>query len=731
MVGMTDKNHKKNARKLATTSVLPFAILLMAILAAIFLTVVGMANRTSDTADERIRSLLLSSFSEEVNDVARNLHASATLDIRQMPAVGGQSEVAARLAKLERIRALGGFDAVAFVRKDGAVTDAVSRLVFGQEHPGARHELAMTWAASQLANNFRSGQSTEEGNLVGRYGMVDDSLNLVAAVIVKSPVARAELIGIVGVKSLDQVRLASLGDRLSIRSLRFAEGPAGTARNALAVPYHGNGTVLHVTWESERPGDPILKRLYPIAIFSILAITIFAWLSFTHVTRVTHSMLASEAKAQHMAGHDTLSGLPNRHRFTEHLRGTLSRLERNEKGIAVLFVDLDKFKDVNDTFGHTAGDYVIRECAERMATQLRVTDILARFGGDEFAIIQTDVGGPIDSELLARRLIEAIRPAFRIGDKEAYIGASIGIALAPQDSKDAAELMRLADIAMYRAKHGGRNRACFFEQQMEDTLRVRKVVEDELRQAIQNDQLELYYQPQATADGLRIGGVEALIRWKHPVLGFIPPSDFIPIAEERGLIVELGAWVVRRACMDTLQWGDIPVACNVSAIQFRQPDFVESVFQILEETNFPASRLELELTEGVVVADADQAEQSIMDLRSAGIKLALDDFGTGYSSLIYLRRFAFDKIKLDKSFLDSLEDAGESAILVHSVVHLGRALGLTVTAEGVETAEQRRFLQAVGCHLLQGYFFSRPVPKADFEAILARKEPFRIEKAAA
>lgn len=728
---MTEKNHKKNARKLATTSVLPFAILLLAILAAIFLTVVGMANRTSDMADERTRNLLLSTFSEKVNDVARSLVSTATFDASQIALLGSQKELFARQARLERIRTLSDFDSVGLVRSDGTVTDTVSRLVYGQEQPGARHETAMNWAASQLALSFRSGKATEDGKLVGRYSIEGENLNLVAAVIFMGSQTSADVIGIVGVQSLDQQRLATLGERLSIRSLRFAEGPAGTARNALAVPFNGSGNVVHLTWNSERPGEPILKRLYPIAVFSILAISIFAWLSFTHVTRVTHSMLASEAKAQHMAGHDTLSGLPNRHRFTEQLRGTLSRLERNEKGIAVLFVDLDKFKDVNDTFGHTAGDFVIRECAERMASQLRVTDILARFGGDEFAIIQTDVAGPVDAELLARRLIEAIRPAFMIGDKQAYIGASIGIALAPQDSNDAAELMRLADIAMYRAKNGGRNRACFFEQQMEDTLRVRKVVEDELRLAIQSDQLELYYQPQATADGMRVGGVEALIRWKHPILGFIPPSDFIPIAEERGLIVELGAWVIRRACIEALHWGDLSVACNVSAIQFRQPDFVESVFKVLEETGFPAHRLELELTEGVVVADADQAENSIMDLRSAGIKLALDDFGTGYSSLIYLRRFAFDKIKLDKSFLDSLEDAGESAILVHSVVHLGRALGLTVTAEGVETAEQRRFLQAVGCHLLQGYYFSRPVPKAAFEEILARDEPFKLEKQAA
>jgi diguanylate cyclase len=257
------------------------------------------------------------------------------------------------------------------------------------------------------------------------------------------------------------------------------------------------------------------------------------------------------------------------------------------------------------------------------------------------------------------------------------------------------------------------------------------VVEDDLRHAIERNQLELYYQPQVSADGSKILGVEALVRWRHPVLGLIPPIEFITIAEERGLIVQLGEWVIRQACKDAIHWEDITVACNVSAIQFRQTDFVDSVKKALEDTGFEPTRLELELTESVVVADADQAEDSIMELRSMGIKLALDDFGTGYSSLIYLRRFAFDKIKLDKSFLDSLEDTGESAILVHSVVHLGRALGLTVTAEGVETAEQQRFLQAVGCHLLQGYLFSRPVPFAQMNDMLKLQRPCEINQAAA
>jgi EAL domain-containing protein (putative c-di-GMP-specific phosphodiesterase class I) len=253
---------------------------------------------------------------------------------------------------------------------------------------------------------------------------------------------------------------------------------------------------------------------------------------------------------------------------------------------------------------------------------------------------------------------------------------------------------------------------------MDETIRMRKTVEDDLRRAITENELVLEYQPLFSSDGEKIVGLEALVRWPHPTKGLISPSEFIAIAEERGLIMPLGEWVLRRACEDCKRWPDIRIAVNVSPIQFRHRNYVETVVRVLEETNFDPTRLELELTEGVVVEDADAAEDAMMELRALGVHLALDDFGTGYSSLIYLRRFAFDKIKIDRSFLESMEATGESAILVHSIVHLGRALGLTVTAEGVETKEQHRFLQALGCHQLQGFLFSKPVPRAEIDRML-------------
>jgi diguanylate cyclase len=719
----SNSSNKKKARQLASTSVVPFAILLFAILGAVVLTVVAMAQRTSEAADERARRNITTALTEEVNDAARNLRTIMELE-RTLSMTAAGATTAANTAPLERVRMLGDFEAVSLIDKDGNLLNTAARLTYGKAAPEQVSASSLRWAAQELISKVSTSDDFgPESRMIGRYMLENGNLQLIVAIQRKRSTSPGA-IGLVASRLLDADGVLRLGQRLSLQNLRITADTGIAATNEIIVPVANSTQLAKLNWTSERPGDPILDRLFPIAIFSALAISIFAWLSYAHVTRVTANMLRSEEKAQHLAGHDTLSGLPNRLRFTEHLTALLSRIEREDTGLAVLFIDLDKFKEVNDTYGHAAGDMVIVGCAERMASQLRANDVLARFGGDEFAIIQTGVRTPLDAEMLGRRIIDAIRPAFQIGEAEAYVGASIGIALAPQNGTDASELMRLADIAMYRAKNGGRNRACFFEQRMDDTLRIRKVVEDDLRHAIDRNELELHYQPQVSADGSKIIGMEALVRWRHPVYGLIPPIEFIGIAEERGLIVQLGEWVIRRACMDAANWGNITIACNVSAIQFRQTDFVQSVAKALEDTRFDPMRLELELTESVVVADADQAENSIMELRSMGVKLALDDFGTGYSSLIYLRRFAFDKIKLDKSFLDSLEDTGESAILVHSVVHLGRALGLTVTAEGVETAEQQRFLQAVGCHLLQGYLFSRPVEAHKIDEMLKLDNPF-------
>ncbi|WP_375458395.1 putative bifunctional diguanylate cyclase/phosphodiesterase [uncultured Enterovirga sp.] len=506
-----------------------------------------------------------------------------------------------------------------------------------------------------------------------------------------------------------------------IEQLTISSKPPADAGASLALRNAAGEVTGQMSWSPSRPGDVMRQRLVPLTLTGLAIAVVLFGIVAGYLHHLARDLAATEARSRDMIGRDPLSGLANRLLFGERLDRELARLPRMDGVLAVLFIDLDRFKDVNDTYGHQVGDDLIQLVAERLTNLVRSTDTTARFGGDEFAIIQTALRSKDDAGMLARRILEALTKPFALADSQVIIGASIGIALAPEHGSDRESLMRLADAALYQSKGEGRNRFSYFQSRMDETLRMRKLVEEELRNAIARNGLVLHYQPLFSSDGIGIVGVEALVRWPHPTRGMISPAEFIPIAEERGLVIPLGEWVLRQACEDGKRWPGLRVAVNVSPIQFRHRDFVEKVVALLDETGFEAGRLELELTEGVVVEDADAAESAIMELRALGIHLALDDFGTGYSSLIYLRRFAFDTIKIDRSFLESMEATGESAILVHSMVHLGRALGLTVTAEGVETHEQHRFLQALGCHQLQGYLFSRPVPAADIDVLLAER----------
>lgn len=538
-------------------------------------------------------------------------------------------------------------------------------------------------------------------------------------------------LSLVGYRRITPSFLKGLADLYRINELRITarmpddpllrreiDSPQGPARAWL-------------TWSPERPGEAMIRQFF----WALLGVgVVFAAILVLAVHRLRAAAAEiglRERQIQRLAGQDELSLLPNRRTFDLRLDQELAQLGRNGSGLAVLLLDLDRFKAVNDTYGHTAGDELIRQVAERLSGMMRRGDTVARLGGDEFGIIQTLAAAPDDAAALGERILESLTRPFAIMGVETTVGCSIGIALAPRDGEDRETLLRLADTALYQSKNEGRNRYSFFESRMNRSLQLKRLVEEDLRKAIANDELVLHYQPQVSIDGSTIVGVEALVRWPHPVHGLVPPSDFIGIAEERGLIVPLSDWVLRRACIEAKRWDGIRLAVNVSAIQFRHKDFVANVMRIVRETGFDPSRLELELTEGVVVDDADAAENAMMDLRGHGVGLALDDFGTGYSSLIYLRRFAFDKIKIDRSFLEYMETTGESAILVHSIAHLGRALGLRVCAEGVETAEQHRFLQAIGCHELQGFLFSKGVTAAEIDTLLTLKAPFAATLAAA
>jgi diguanylate cyclase len=445
-----------------------------------------------------------------------------------------------------------------------------------------------------------------------------------------------------------------------------------------------------------------------------------------YMRRTAQAIAAGESQLRHLAMHDPICGLPNRIYFGERLEAAITHVRAGGPTAAVFYIDLDHFKDVNDTLGHHVGDELILNVTQRLARIVRGDDLVARLGGDEFAIITACGSDSYSLQAIAGRIITAVCAPYSINGHTIIIGASIGIAAIDRRARDAADILRYADMALYRAKNEGRNRACIYDAAMDADLSSRKLLEGNLHDAIQNDKLRAAYQPIVNSSGDTVVGVEALARWTHPKMGEIPPSQFIPIAENSGLIVELGECMLRRACLDGANWPGLTVAVNVSPLQFRRSDFVEVVERILKETTFDASRLELEITESTLLGNLDTAELAMLRLKAIGVRFALDDFGTGYSSLLYLRRFPFDKLKIDSSFVRSIETAPDAAAIVHAVVSLGRGLGMKVTAEGVENAEQHLFLRAAGVHSMQGYRFGRPGPADDITARLASPDKYRV-----
>jgi len=422
------------------------------------------------------------------------------------------------------------------------------------------------------------------------------------------------------------------------------------------------------------------------------------------ITARTHA----EEKIRHLAHCDALTDLPNRSRFREYLEQQLQWVARGSQ-LAVLYLDLDHFKTINDTLGHPVGDELLYEVACRLKACVRGTDIVARLGGDEFAIIQTALEGPRDAVQLATRILQKLREPFDLGGHHIATDTSIGIALAPDDGTEPDHLLRNADLALYGAKENGRGTYHFFEAEMDARAKARRELEFDLRQSMMVGAFELRFQPIVAVESDVVIGCEALVRWNHPTRGLISPAEFIPLAEETGLINQLGEWVLGAACTEAVRWPQsIKVAINVSPVQFRNKGFGLSVVKALNETGLKPERLELEITEAVLIQD-DAALKTLHELRALGVRIALDDFGTGYSSLSYLQRFPFDKIKIDRCFIKDLgEDEGSRAI-VRAVIGIARSRRMVATAEGVETAKQRAVLRKLGCHELQGYLFSKPV----------------------
>ena len=516
----------------------------------------------------------------------------------------------------------------------------------------------------------------------------------------------------VSLRYLDGSFLKTLTELYGIDNPHVTARPEGEA--FMPIRASDGRTLGYLNWTAFTPGEEVENKMVPVLFLAFIAIGVLIGLLLLRLWRSRVELEASRAQAQHLAFHDSLTGLPNRALFEDRVDHALSR--RNAD-VAVMLLDLDRFKNVNDTLGHQAGDALIREFGIRLSSLTREADTIGRLGGDEFAIL-IEQCKPADLHRLAKRILNEMQRPFSIIGNELHIGASIGIAMGSGREFDRLELVRKADIALYNAKDAGRATYCLFKPHMDDSVKLRGQIEDDLRLALSTGRgLCLHYQPQVGTDGAIIG-LEALLRWEHPTRGLIPPEQFVPVAEDSGLIVPLGEWVLRQACIVSRRWPDLFVAVNLSPLQFRTAGFFETLTGIVRNTGANPKSLQLEVTERVLLDDDDNVRATLSKLRAAGFTIALDDFGTGYSSLSYLRKFEVDKIKIDRSFVQHLGEAADSGSIISAVLALGHAMGLSVAAEGVETAEQQTFLKVAGCKEMQGYYFSRALPSDELTALL-------------
>lgn len=542
---------------------------------------------------------------------------------------------------------------------------------------------------------------------------------------------------LVSLKFLDDGYLAGLAERNQLQGLHFSDGTPqpGTGARYLLIAQAGEA-VGYLNWIPSRPGAQMLRTIGPSTGLAVLAISLLClymvrrlWNSSVNLSQSMLRLGASEAQAQHLAFHDVLTGLPNRALVEDRLTQALALATRHDQRVALLLIDLDRFKTINDTHGHHAGDEQIIAVAQRLSNIVRASDTVGRIGGDEFIVVMPDVDNIGQVQSLAQRIIDELSEPFTLFGSDVWSGASIGLALAPKDGVDRLELMRKADIALYEAKSGGRGTYRQFERAMDESVRTRQTIAADLRTALHTHQgLEVWYQPLMDIGGQQMVGIEALLRWHHPTRGLIAPAEFIAIAEETGLIIPLGEWVLAEACVTQQRFPELLVAVNVSPVQFRSTGFVERVMAIVSQNGGDPKRLELEITEGVLIEDEREARAIIVALREAGFRIALDDFGTGYSSLNYLSNFPVDKIKIDRSFTQSLGVAENSVAIVESVVKLGHAMGLMVTAEGVETPGQMSALADAGCNQLQGYLFSQAVPADQLAALMISSAPDEVQQ---
>jgi diguanylate cyclase (GGDEF)-like protein len=528
----------------------------------------------------------------------------------------------------------------------------------------------------------------------------------------------------ISIRHLDGAFVSAMARKYELQNAYFSRvRPRSSGLRSVDLLDRTNHSLGYLIWTPFRPGTLMVQQIAPAMTAALLLVFVIAILLLKRMRKSALQLGAANIQAHHLAFHDTLTGLPNRALFDDRLARELGRARRENDTLALLIIDVDHFKRVNDSLGHPAGDELLSAIGSLLMRLVGPDDIVARIGGDEFAVIRYGTEAVVDVAYLCDRIAYAIGRPIDIADGKIASNVSIGIAIAPADASEPIELVRKADIALYDAKTSGRSCHCFFTEAMDAKLRNRTAIEADLRAALTaGNQLEVYYQPCFATQSGRITGIEALVRWHHPIHGLLLPSSFVPVAEECGLIEALGEWVLEQACYAAHEWPVGSVSVNVSPVQLRDPIFANHVFAILKRTHLDPTRLELEITETSFLESSDQCRFNLGRLRDIGVKMALDDFGTGYSSFQHLQYFDVDRIKIDHTFVTGINLATGGSSIIRAIVDLARANGLQTTAEGVETDDQRQFLVSVGCDSLQGYLFSRPLRRSQIDTLLAKEE---------
>ena len=588
---------------------------------------------------------------------------------------------------------------------------------------------------SKRPDSFTESQSNyrklagvlEVARWAGHIISVDGQPAVVAALTIVPNVNMSLLKGtpnlLLSITNIDEAFISEIGRSLLLSDLALLASPArreGVVSEAFVVDDGVSAGFL--SWTTRRPGQVLLTIILPLVGLGAIATALLSMTMLRRLRRASEELARRESQARYEAQHDALSGLPNRVHMVQKIEKFLQAADRGNRRAVAAYVDIDRFKDINDTLGHHAGDQLIKAVAARLKKRLRLQDFLSRFGGDEFVILTAPAGSGTDVAL-SERVAEAFASPFVFHGQNIRVTASVGIAVAPDNGLTADELMRHADIALYQAKNTGRNRAVVFTQQMAHEVEHRRSIELDLREALESNTLQLNYQPVISCRTGMISGVEALLRWQHPVHGDIPPSDFIPIAESSGLIPALGEWVLECAFRDSALWPNIEVAINLSPVQFRHLDLEGTLQALVAKHRIEPRRFVLEITEGVLLEASERTIAILNAISAMGFRIALDDFGTGYSSLAYLCNFKFDKIKIERSFISSISKVDTSRRIVQSVITLGRGLGMDIVAEGVETEIEAVMMSNFGCTELQGYYFSRPMASDQMVDFLSAFRP--------